>query len=259
MTNASITPVVTARFDSRDLKSVLSALGPKQWNFATAVALTRVGKNVQGAERDDMKRSLDRPMPYTLNSLYLQRATPANQQARVWFKDFAPKGTPAGKYLMPQVHGGERSDKRFERSLQRAGYLQSGKQLVPASGIRSRLDSYGNVPRSIYTQILSQLRASADPFQNATAGSTRRRRRRGGPQYFYGNPNGRGRGVWLRMPGGRVLGGRLSGSLTPIFLEQSPHRYQQRFAFFDVAERTAGATYANEFETAAAQTIKSAR
>jgi hypothetical protein len=173
-----------------------------------------------------MKRSLDRPMPYTLNSLYLQRATPANQQARVWFKDFAPKGTPAGKYLMPQVHGGERSDKRFERSLQRAGYLQRGKQLVPASGIRSRLDSSTATCRAASTRKSCRSCALGRPVSERDRRLDKRRRRsRGGPQYFYGNPNGRGRGVWLRMPGGRVLGGRLSGSLTPIFLEQSPHHY----------------------------------
>jgi hypothetical protein len=259
ITNASIGPTITARFDSRDLKQVLSALGPKQWNFATAVALTRVGKHVQGAEKTDMRRSLDRPTPYTLNSLYLQRATPANQQARVWFKDFAPKGTPAGKYLMPQVHGGDRSDKRFERSLQRAGYLSRGKQLAPASGIRGRLDQYGNVPRGIYTQILSQLRAGVDATQHQSIRSKRRNLKPGGIQYFYGNPNGRGRGVWMRVAGGRVLGGRFASSIVPVFLEQAPHHYRTRFAFFDVAERTAGATYAREFEQAAAQTIRSAR
>jgi hypothetical protein len=248
---------IRAEWDSRDVKTVLAALAPRQWQFATALALTHLAQHVKTAERDDMGRSLDRPTPYTLNSLYMQRATPANQEARVWFKDFAPKGTPAGKYLMPQVHGGERPDKRFERSLQHAGLLRSGRQLVPASG--AARDQYGNVQRSVYTRLLSQLHASPDATQNQTLKTKKRARRRGTQQYFYGNPGGKGRGVWLRVPGGRVLGGRMHSHIVPIFLEQKPHRYRPRFAFFSVAERVAAARYQDEFESAANQTIRTAR
>ena len=248
---------IKAQWDSRDVKTVLAALAPRQWQFATAVALTRLAQHVKTAERADMSRSLDRPTPYTLNSLYLQRATPTNQEARVWFKEFAPKGTPAGKYLMPQVHGGERPEKRFERSLQHAGLLRAGKQLVPASG--AARDQYGNVRRSIYTRILSQLHASSDATQNQTITTKRRARRRGAQQYFYGNPGGKGRGVWLRIPGGRVLGGRMGSQIVPIFLEAGRHRYRPRFAFFTIAERVARARYQDEFETAARQTIRTAK
>lgn len=249
---------ITAQWDSRDVRVLLGALAPRQWAFTTAVALTRTGKHVKDAERDDMTRSFHRPTPFTLNSLYLQRATPANQQARVWFKDFAPKGTPAAKYLMPEVHGGLRSDKRFERSLQRAGYLAGGKQLAPASG--ATRDPYGNVRRGVYTQILSQLRASADATQFQSARSRRTRARRtGATQFFYGNPGGKGRGVWMRTTGGRVLGGRMHSSITPIFIEQRPHTYRPRFAFFAIAERVAAARYQAEFAAAAEQTLRTAR
>ena len=245
---------ITAQFDSRDVRVLLSALAPRQWAFTTAVALTRTGKHVKDAERDAMSRSFDRPTPFTLNGLFLQGATPSDQQARVWFKDFAPKGTPAAKYLMPEVHGGLRSDKRLERSLQRAGYLSAGRQLTPASG--ASRDQYGNVPRGIYTQILSQLHASADATQFQSARSRRTRARRAGStQFFYGNPGGKGRGVWMRTTGGRVLGGRTRGSITPIFLEQRPHAYRPRFAFFTIAEKVAAAHYQAEFAAAAEQTL----
>ena len=249
---------IRAEYDSRDVRVLLNALAPRQWAFTTAVALTRTGKAVKDAERSAMPSAFDRPTPFTLNSLYLQRATPANQQARVWFKDFAPKGTPAGKYLMPEVHGGTRSDKRFERSLQRAGYLSRGKQLAPASG--AVRDAYGNVRRGIYTQILSQLHASADATQYQSGRSRRARARTsGGVQYFYGNPGGKGRGIWMRTTGGRVLGGRMRSTIAPIFLEQDPHVYRPRFHFFDIAERTTAARYQAEFAAAAEQTIRTVR
>lgn len=249
---------ITAEWDSRDVRVLLGALAPRQWAFTTAVALTRTGAAVKDGEREDMSRSLDRPTQFTLNSLYLQRATPSAQFARVWFKDFAPKGTAAGKYLMPQVEGGTRSDKRFERSLQRAGYLSAGKQLAPGSG--ASRDQYGNVRRSIYTQLLSQLHASADATQFQSARSRRTRARRAGAvQFFYGNPGGKGRGVWMRTTGGRVLGGRMLSTITPMFIEQRPHVYRPRFEFFAIAERITASRYATEFETAAEQTLKTAR
>lgn len=250
---------ITAQWDSRDVRVLLGALAPRQWAFTTAVALTRTGQHVKAAEEAAIERSFDRPTQWTKRGLFLEKATIARPTARVWFKDFAPKGTAAGKYLMPQVHGGERSDKRFERSLQRSSWLSKGRQLAPASGVRGQLDAHGNVPRGIYTRILSQLRASADATQNQTGRSGKRGRRSGREQYFYGNPGGKGRGVWVRLPGGRVLGGRMRSTIAPLFLEQRPHTYRPRFAFFDIAERVAGKHYQAEFASAAEQTLKTAR
>jgi hypothetical protein len=215
------------------------------------MALTQTAKHVKGAELETMRGVFDRPTPFTMNALYIQGATRDRQEARVWFKDFAPKGTPAGKYLLPQVHGGERSDTRFERSLQRAGYLSKGKQLVPASG--APRDAYGNVQRGMYTRILSQLRASADPMQHSRRRKSRRQRARGGT-FFYGNPGGKGRGIYARYHFA------FGNTVRPIFLEmRNRPTYRKRFAFFAVAERTAGTHMATEFNKAADFTLRTAR
>lgn len=248
---SSATYGVRAQWDSRTVKAALSALQPRQWAFATAMALTQTAKHVKGAELETMRGVFDRPTPFTMNALYIQGATRDRQEARVWFKDFAPKGTPAGKYLLPQVHGGQRPDTRFERSLQRAGYLSRGKQLVPASG--ASRDAYGNVHRTLFTRILSQLRASADPAQNTPRRKNRRQRARGGT-FFYGNPGGRGRGVWARY------NFAFGNTVRPIFIEmrQRP-TYRARFAFFTVAERVADQRIGDEFNKAAQETLRTAR
>jgi len=242
---------VSAQWNSRDVHVLLSALAPRQFAFATALTLTRLGQRVKSAEQAEMQTALDRPTPFTKNSLYLQRATPTHQEARVWFKDFAPKGTPAGSYLMPQVHGGERKDKRFERALQHKGFLHKGKQLVPASG--APIDAYGNVSRGFATRILSRLQASPDSTQNRTRRLSRRQRARGGT-FFYGNPGGRGYGIWQRF------NFAFGNTVRPVFLEtRRKQRYRPRFRFFAVAERVTGATIQAEFNRAAEQTIRTAR
>lgn len=243
---------IGAHWDARQVQAALSALAPRQWAFATALALTRVGQRVKAAETVGMERALDRPTPYTLRSLYLQGATRQRQEARVWFKDFAPKGTTAGQYLLPEVHGGERRDKRFERNLHYAGLLPSGASLVPASG--ARLDAYGNVSRGLYTRILADLHASP-VGANATRRSVRRRERKGkrGGRYFYGDPGGRGRGVWERF------GFAFGSAVRPMFLESRTPRYRPRFAFFGIAEEAVGGNYATEFERAAQETVRTAR
>jgi hypothetical protein len=243
---------VVARWDSRQVKVALARLAPKQWAFATAVALTRTAQRVKVAEVAEMRRVFDRPTPYTLNSLYLTRATPSNQQARVWFKDFAPKGTPAGKYLLPEVHGGNRAHKRFEKLLQHAGLLPVGRALVPATA--APLDAYGNVQRSVYAKILSQLKAQADPSANESTRSRGRAKKRRGGRYFYGNPGHKGRGIWERFSFA------FGSAVKPVFIEVSGvPSYRSRFDFFGVGTRVANSAFGEEFDKSATETIRTAR
>jgi hypothetical protein len=244
---------IVARWDSRDLDVLMARLAPRQWPFATALMLTRLSKIVETAEHGEMGQKLDRPTGFTTHSLYTKPATKTHLESVVWFKDWAPKGTPAGEYLKPEVFGGQRREKRFERRLQAAGLLGSGHALVPASGVT--LDAYGNVPRNIYNRILSQLHAQGDATANETDRSRKRSpsNRGNGGRYFYGNPGGRGRGIWERFT--FVVG----SSVRPIFMETTLPTYRERFAFFSVAEDTVQANYLTEFDKAAAQAESTAR
>jgi hypothetical protein len=244
-----------AQWDSRQVQVALAALAPRQWAFATALALSRVGQEVKDREKAAMQRVFDRPTAFTLNSLRVERARRDRLHARVWFKD--TRLAEAGHYLEPQVHGGERRDKQFERDLQRKGFLGRGKQLVPTSA--APLDAHGNVRGGLRTRILSQLRAHHDPLQNETAKSRRRNRNKAAGRYFYGNPQGMGWGVWERVRGGRVLGGRMSNRLVPIFRETRKNQYRPRFPFFDIAQATTDAEMQRAFEHAAAFTLRTAR
>src|SRR2546425_1644501 len=84
----------------------------KQWRgripYATAQAINETAKAVVADEYHEMVDVFDRPTPYTLNSLYRLTATKDNLRAIVALKDNPSGGTPADKYLNPQIHGGSR-------------------------------------------------------------------------------------------------------------------------------------------------------
>ncbi len=217
-----------------ELQRALARAG-NQLPFATALALTRTAEVVKLEERNEMRRVFRSPTPYTLNSLFLKPATKSKLEAWVWVKDESYKGTPATKYLLPQIQGGGRNVKRFERLMQARGYMAVNEYVVPGQG--AQLDAYGNLNRGQLQRILAQLQASFDPLQRETATSRKRkaRRRTRGGRYFIGGSPGRGqhlaRGVWERLTTG------FGSSVRPVLLFVRQPRYAPRFKFFELAER----------------------
>lgn len=135
--------------------------------FAMALTLTRTAKDVQQAEQGHLRGALDRPTSFTVRGIRVKPATKRDLEARIWIRDEATKGTAPLTYLMPQLQGGTRRQKRHEKALQRAGILPRGWYTVPGKDVR--LNRFGNVTAGTYTKILSALQASPDPFQNAPA------------------------------------------------------------------------------------------
>lgn len=237
---------------STNLSQVQAALTKterEQIPFATALALTKTAQKVKAGEISVMKRNLDRPTQFTLNSLFVKPATKATQQARVWFKDFAPKGTPAADYLQPQVQGGQRKLKRHEKALIARGLMKSTQYAVPAAG--AKLDQYGNMKRTQYVQLLSQLKAFGEQGYTANAtGSKRSTRKRRNGAYFVATIDGE-QGVWQQVSS--AFGDGVKPVL--LFVDRDPS-YRVRFPFFKVAENMVKANYEREFKAALDQAIK---
>lgn len=231
----------------------------KQAAFAAAVALTRSAQDVRKAEYAEMQHVFDRPTPYTMRSLFVKPATKQRLEAKVWVKDDrAGSGTPAERYLLPQIEGGPRGMKGFELALQRAGYMRQGFKAVP--GRFARLDAYGNVSYGQIIQILSQLRItltaghqrniSTDPKKAARA------RQRAGGQYV-AFPDGRGKlppGIYQRRD--FAHGG---AAPRPIFIFVRQVTYRRRFDFHGVGERTFQKVFPAHFEHAFAEAMRTAR
>jgi len=206
------------RIESQAALAGLNGL-EKQFRFAQAVALTRTAQFAQMDLRSRLPKLFDRPTPFTVNSTYVKRATPGNPVAEVGFRGRNPEK----HYLAPQVQGGSRDAKRFEYHLRRAGLLGPDEYVVPARGFV--LDAFGNVPRKVYSAILSDLQAHPDPLSNSTRESRSKRARRKVHSkravYFVS----RGRGLWFgrrqHLPAGiyeRTYFGQLGSAIRGVFM-----------------------------------------
>jgi hypothetical protein len=239
-----------------DVAQRLSQLG-RQAPFVAAVSLTRTIKDAQGAIKVEMERAFDRPTAYTLNGTFTKPATRNNLEARVWVKDNpSGKGTPADRFLLPQIHGGSRSQKGMERMLQRAGLMPAGHFAVPAAG--AQLDGNGNVKRSQIVQILSQLKLQRGAgFESRATGSDRSNRTiaRQGVTYFAlaGKRRGLQPGIYLKR---KFAHGT---AVRPVFIFVPAVRYRPRLRFFEVGQATVNTRFLVHFDAEWAKAVGSAR
>lgn len=215
-----------------ELRRTLSTFSDRRFNAVIATALTRTAMAARDAVREEMPRRFDRPSPYTLNSLFVRPARADRLVAQVGVKDeigTTRSGTPATRFLLPNVEGGGRRLKRFERVLEAVGVLPPGMMTVQAAG--ARLDAYGNMARGQITQVLSQLRAqtTAGYMRNLAPGRKGiASQRRAGGRYFVMPPGRRAAaGVYQREFVGR--------NITPVLLFVKPPTYPARFDFDGIA------------------------
>ncbi|MFM0192409.1 hypothetical protein PQQ65_04905 [Paraburkholderia strydomiana] len=211
----------------------------RQLPFIVSKALNDTAKNARDALRTAMPQYFDRPTPYTMNSVRITYATKARLAATVGYKDESFKGTPATKYLLPEVEGGNRNVKRMEQSLRRIGLLPVDMYLVPGSA--ARLDQYGNVWRGQVVEVLAYLQAFGEQGYRANMTSKRRDRlARGvkgamGYSYFV-LPRREGKllpGIYRRQHYGNDarIAHLAHGAAKPVFIfVRTPH-YAQRFPF----------------------------
>lgn len=243
---------VSASANTEAIAKALDKTATEQIPFATANALTAIAKLVQSGVKTVMKQRLDRPTAFTMNSLYIKAALKKKPEARVWFKDYASKGTPAAKYMAPEVHGGARGAKRFEKALIARGIMGDGQFAIPGSG--APLDQYGNVPRGLYVKVLSGLKAFGQQGYDANATNSSRSKRKGNAQrYFVATIDGTP-GIWERVKSGFGEG------VKPLFVfTDSEPKYRVRIPFFKIAENIHKANYEREFTYALTQAIKTAK
>lgn len=207
--------------------------------YAASTALTRVASQGRAAVLAEMPKVFDRPTPYALRSTRVVASTITTLTARVQVnEDATNNGTPAEKFLFPEVFGGPRNEKRFERTMRYSGVLARGEYAMP--GEEAPLDSYGNFRASELQRIFTAIRSSFDPYQNKTTSKRSRKNAKNAP-YYAGAVRGQ-RGVWKRE----------RRKLRPIliFTSAAP-QYRRRLDFEGIVRRTAEANFDQEFTRAA--------
>lgn len=241
---------ISVRNDFDRLDRRLSDFERRQLPFAAALGLTRVAQRTRAELREEMQSAFDRPTPFTLNSVAVRPATKAKLESSVFFKEWAPKGVPAGRYLKPQIRGGPRTDKGSERKLRAAGVLPGGYFMMPAKG--AQIDGYGNVKRGQVVKVLSAVRALSTAGSSGNQNGQGRGKRRS-ESYFAVKPgarNGLPPGIYRRTPqGGHIL----------VFIFAKQPTYRARFPFWDVARSIGEAHLAREMRLALAEALRTAR
>ncbi len=212
-----------------EARGVMSDLAHKQMPFATVVALNRLAFGARQAWAKLAETVFDRPTSLTKKAALYDKATLAKPTAEIKLRDEAPRGTPPVKYLAPEVYGGSRPLRRFERWLIARGLMPRGMFAVPGAG--AKLDAYGNLAGGQFTKILSALGAHPDVYSNTTANSRSRRKRTRGGQYF---------AVLVKQ--GNLVPGiyerinfAFGSSVRPIVVYVRAPQYRIRYSVFDVA------------------------
>lgn len=226
-----------------------------QFRFAAAVALTRTAQTARLDLRRKMPEVFDRPTRFTLNSVFIIPAKKDTLRATVWLKDTGDAAS--AEYLKPQVFGGKRAQKRFEKRLQASGIMPPGWVAVPGNG--AQYDSYGNMRSQQIVQVLSVLRAQLDYNQNTTERSAKRAKAAGKSRdYFVSGPRVAAKlGNGGRLPFGIYQ--RLRGKVVSIMKFVPSASYQRRFDFFGIVRATVQRELSKELRKSWEQALRTAR
>jgi hypothetical protein len=245
---------ITATLEGlKEAQQSLKGFSDRRMAATLATALTRTAVEVKAGVQKELPRVFDRPTPYTINSLFVKPARADRLEAEVFFKDefgTSRLGIPATKYLLPEVRGGARRSKGFEKALRKAGVLPFGRFAMPAAG--AQLDAYGNVNRGQLIQILSQLRITltAGHQRNMSFDARkqiRAQQRAGGRFFVKRDRKGGPPGIYQRELIGR--------NVTPVFIFTRPPNYRPRFPFDAIATKLSDASLPRNVQRALQEQI----
>ncbi|RAI42637.1 hypothetical protein [Rhodoplanes roseus] len=217
-------------FDFREWEIKASAIdgASRQVPFVIAYALTKSMQDAREAERTEMVSVFDRPRAYTLNSM---RVIPATKQTLTAELSFKTGSRPASKWLAPEVTGGSRQVKAFERMLAAKGALKPGEFVVPGKGVR--LDAQGNIPRATLMAIAQSLGIVAS-----------RPTRKGVPAKRQQKPVFVVRSGLLHPGVYQRSGGR---GIVPLLLFVTSPTYEKRLHYYETARRVVPESFRRHF------------
>ena len=204
--------------------------------YATSVALNKTGKEVIGAQKDEMRRVFDAPTPYTLASLFKTTATKANLETRTRIKKTTgdKEGQTDKHYVGVQIWGGQRKDKGSEKRLRARGLLPHGYQMVPGAGLK--LNQYGNVSGPRVSAILRALGVN-DRSYTIAAGT-----------FVVGQVGGT-RGIWKVQ----------KNKWVPIFIFVKMPNYSALFDYYAVSETVFAKRWKSIFGEAIDSALRTAK
>ncbi|SFI31206.1 hypothetical protein [Nitrosomonas sp. Nm34] len=257
------------------VKRDLNQVAQKQVPFAIRLTVNKLAENAK--KNFDMKElpRIDRPTRYAANMMRVQYATKTDLTStiRVKTKSMTTKrgGFAPDEVLRHLFEGGRRINKGFEKLMQQKGMMPNGWFAVPGEGVR--LDQYGNIPRTLLTQLLAYFRAFQESgFRaNMTDKGKKAFERRAARDHFAAaqltrfftiQPGDRSKlhpGIWSKsgfFAGGKI---RISRTPKPILMFVNAAHYQRMFNLPEVVERIVNRDLNLEFNKAMEHALKTAK
>lgn len=260
--------------DPREVLGHISLAQQRHLPYAVGRALTMTGKVAQREITDSVPRIFNQPVALTKSGIRLIPVKTERNKFTVviYIRDEASKGTPPSKYLQPEIEGGTRRIKRFERQLQWSGLMAKGMVAVPTSF--APLDSYGNLPAGFIVRMLTILRSWNEQGYKANEtdkGAMKRKgrmRKQGKPptDFFAAGPRDviRNHGPMDRrgfLPQGiyQRTETRWGSAIRPILLFVKQANYKPRFPFVEMVEGVHARDTAANLRAAWAEALRTAR
>jgi hypothetical protein len=148
------------KVDASEILGFWKNLESDQMPFAISKAMNDVGFDTMRFYKSALPGIIDRPTPFTIRAMFVEKASKKNLSVKIGFKESASKGTPAAKYMHHLNEGGTRPWKRSEVLLRQKGYIQDDQQLIPS---KEFMNQYGNARESQVVKMLSAMQATFEP------------------------------------------------------------------------------------------------
>jgi hypothetical protein len=195
-------------------------------------------------EKMEMRRVFNNPRPYTMNALFGKYPSSRGVgviNAGIAAREVGVKGTPAYKYLMPNIKGGKRRMKRSEKGLQTMGILEKNVMLI--QGRDYPRDAYGDIPGGQYTRMLAELGVVANGgagLASLTGSKGKAKPRKDESKRFF---------IMKRQKGARpfAIAERNGGGIRIMLVYQTERPYKKRYDFYGIGKETILERYPKHF------------
>ena len=213
---------------------------PSYYRSIVSHAINDVAFQARRDLGEHAKRVFKNPRALTKNpGEVVSKSKPDTLQAKIGLRDQVAKGTAPDVYLRPQIEGGARAQKRFEKAITRR-YPQFGPNtfFVPAINGTQFLDSKGQLKGSVVTQMLAHLQAFGEEGYKANIKNPKK------ALYF---PIFK-KGDFANLPPGIYKRDALgSPNFQLVVAAVKQPMYKKRFFYFERVEKTAKKVFPTSF------------
>lgn len=206
---------ITASVDGQAAIGNLAEVAPRELPYAVATMLSQLAReDVRPGFVNRLPQAFDRPTEFTLRGVYTRAASARDLTSTVYFPESVEdRGRPKREYIRPGAQGAPaRNQKKTEYLLTRMGALPPGWVTTPGKG--AQLDAHGNIPGSIYKQIINVLQIRYAAPKPVSQRSQKAARKLGVQALFFVVAPGANKlsknggwlppGVWKHLPGGQI-------------------------------------------------------